>query len=194
MLGGRPIGPDSQDLVATLYDPRKLQVRVEVPVTKFQYVRHGHPVEVEIEDVLPGKILTGTVLYDTRLANVARNSVPVKVSLPDDPPEQLRPEMIASVRFQAPPRKGGPETEAVRRTVVPRRLLVLDGEQVRVWVVDAVTGRAEQRAIELARGERDRTGESVEVATGLQPTDKLIATGLEQLKPGLRVKVVGEER
>jgi hypothetical protein len=143
---------------------------------------------------LPGKVLTGTVLYDTRLANVARNSVPVKVSLPDDPPEQLRPEMIASVRFKAPPRKDAPRAESVRRTVVPRRLLVTEGEQVRAWVVDAVTGRAEQRAIELAPGERNRTGESVEVDSGLQPTDKLIATGLEQLKPGLRVRVVGEER
>jgi hypothetical protein len=57
-----------------------------------------------------------------------------------------------------------------------------------------VTGRAEQQAVELAPGERDRTGESVEVVSGLQPTDKLIATGLEQLTPGLRVKVVGEER
>jgi RND family efflux transporter MFP subunit len=194
VLGGRPTGPNLQDVVATLYDPRHLQVRVEVPVTKFQHVRHGQPVEVEVEDVLPGKVLTGTVLYDTRLANVARNSVPVKVSLPDNPPEQLRPEMIASVRFKAPPRKDAPRAESVRRTVVPRRLLVTEGEQVRVWVVDAVTGRAEQRAIELAPGERNRTGESVEVVSGLQPTDKLIATGLEQLKPGLRVQVVGEER
>lgn len=195
VVGGRPTaGPGSQEVVATLYDPRKLQVRVEVPVTKFQHVRHGQPVTVEVEDVLPGKVLTGTVLYDTRLANVARNSVPVKVSLPDDPPEQLRPEMIASVRFQAPPRKDGPKAESVRRMVVPRRLLVPDGEQVRVWVVGAVSGRAEQRTVELAPGERDRAGETAEIASGLQPTDKLIATGLEQLKPGLRVKVVGEER
>lgn len=194
VMGGRPVGPSSQEVVATLYDPRKLQVRVEVPVTKFQHVRHGHPVEVEVEDVLPGKVLTGTVLYDTRLANVARNSVPVKVSLPDDPPEQLRPEMIASVRFQAPPRKGGPNAEAVRRMVVPRRLLVAEGEQARVWVVNAVTGRAEQRVVELAPSERGRTGESAEVVSGLQPTDKLIATGLERLTPGLRVKVAGDEQ
>jgi len=102
--------------------------------------------------------------------------------------------MIASVRFQAPPRKDGPKAESVRRMVVPRRLLVPDGEQVRVWVVGAVSGRAEQRTVELAPGERDRAGETAEIASGLQPTDKLIATGLEQLKPGLRVKVVGEER
>lgn len=70
----------------TLYDPKKLQVRVEVPVAKFALVRSGQPAEVEVEDVLPGVKIAGTVLYDTHQANVSRNSVPVKVALPDDPP------------------------------------------------------------------------------------------------------------
>ena len=63
-----------------------------------------------------------------------------------------------------------------------------------MWVVDPVTGRAELRAVELAPGEKDRSGETAEVVGGLNPTDKLIATGREQLKPGSRVKVVGEDR
>jgi RND family efflux transporter MFP subunit len=194
VLGGRPAGSAAADVVATLYDPKMLQVRVEVPVTKFQHVRHGQPAVVEVEDVLPGKTLVGTVLYDTRQANVARNSVPVKVALPADPPEQLRPEMIASVRFQAPAQKGVAKGESVRRLVVPRRLLVADGEQVKVWVVDPVRTRAELRSVELAPGERDRTGDATEVVGGLNPSDKLIATGQDRLTPGLRVKVVGEER
>lgn len=194
ILGGPNSGTRHQDAVATLYEPKKLQVRVEVPIGKFPLVRYGQPAIVEVEDVLPGRKLMGTVLYDTHLANIARNSVPVKVALPDDPPEQLRPEMIASVRFQAPASKTGPKSEAVRRLVVPRRLLVSEGEQVRVWVVDQSRNRAELRAVELAPGERERTGETAEVVGGLNPTDKLIATGLDQLKPGLRVTIAGEER
>ena len=64
----------------------------------------------------------------------------------------------------------------------------------RVWIVDPATGRAELRAVELPPGEKERTGETAEVMGGLNPTDKLIATGREQLKPGSRIKVVGEER
>jgi RND family efflux transporter MFP subunit len=194
VVGGKGTVPEHKDAVVTLYEPKKLQVRVEVPIAKFQFVRYGQPAVVEVEDVLPGRKLKGLVLYDTHLANIARNSVPVKVALPDDPPDQLRPEMIASVRFQAAPGKAVPKGEAVRRLVVPRRLLVAEGDQVKVWVVDQARGRAELRAVGLPPGEKDRTGETAEVVGGLNPTDKLIATGLDQVRPGLRVRVAGEDR
>jgi HlyD family secretion protein len=194
VLGGKGTLPEHKDAVVTLYEPSKLQVRVEVPIGKFQFVRYGQPAIVEIEDVLPGRKLIGTVLYDTHFANIARNSVPVKVALPDNPPEQLRPEMIASVRFQAPAQKQPAKGEAVRRVVIPRRLLVLDGDVAKVWIVDQSRGRAELRTIEMASGEKERTGETVEVVGGLNPTDKLIATGIEQMRAGLRVRVTGEDR
>jgi RND family efflux transporter MFP subunit len=194
VVGGKGTFPEHKDAIVTLYDPKRLQVRVEVPVGKFALVRPGQPAEVEVEDVLPGKRIPGTVLYDTHLANVARNSVPVKVALPDDPPPELRPEMIASVRFRALPEAGRPKAEATRRLAVPRRLLVTEGEQVRVWVVDPLAGRADLRAVELAPGEKDRPGETAEVVGGLNPTDKLIGTGREGLRPGQRVRVVGEDR
>jgi RND family efflux transporter MFP subunit len=194
VVGGKDSLPESKGALVTLYDPARLQVRVEVPVAKFALVRQGAPAEVEVEDVLPGKKLRGVVLYDTHQANVSRNSVPVKVELTGDPPPQLRPEMIASVRFLAPPSAGQPKTETARRIIIPRRLLVTDGDRPRVWVIDPVSGRADLRAVDLAPGEKDRPGETAEVAGGLNPTDKLISTGREQLKPGSRVKVVGEDR
>jgi RND family efflux transporter MFP subunit len=193
-VGGKDSLPESKGAVVTLYDPRRLQVRVEVPVAKFALVRRGGPAEVEVEDVLPGRKLAGVVIYDSHLANVSRNSVPVTVELTGVPPAELRPDMIAAVRFLAPPSPGGPKAETTRRLVVPRKLLVTEGDQVRVWVVDPVAGRADLRAVELAPGEKDRQTEAAEVVGGLNPTDKLIATGREQLKPGSRVKVVGEDR
>ena len=165
-----------------------------MPVARFALVKRGAPAEIEVEDVLPGKRLAGVVLYDTHQATVARNSVPVRVSLAGEPPPELRPEMIASVRFLAPPSDGMPKSETARRVVIPRRLLLTDGDQPRVWVVEPASGRAAVRAVELARGEKDRQGDAVEITSGLNPTDKLIATGRELLKPGSRIKVTGEER
>jgi hypothetical protein len=78
--------------------------------------------------------------------------------------------------------------------LVPRRLLLTDSEQVRAWVVDAVAGRAELRAVELAPGEKDRETDTVEVIRGLNASDKLIATGHQVLTPGCRIRVVGEAR
>jgi RND family efflux transporter MFP subunit len=193
IAGGKDSLLDSKGAAVTLYDPKRLQVRVEVPVAKFALVRRGAPAEIEVEDVLPGRKLPGVVLYDAHLANISRNSVPVTVELKGEPPGELRPDMIAAVRFLAPS-AGATKTEGARRVVVPRKLLVTDSEQVRVWVVDPVTSRADLRAIELSPGERDRVGEFAEVVAGLNPTDKLIATGRENLKPRSRIKVVGEER
>ena len=123
-VGGKDSLPESKGAVVTLYDPKQLQVRVEVPVAKFALVRRGGPAEVEVEDVLPGKKLAGVVLYDAHLANVSRNSVPVIVELMGEPPGELRPDMIAAVRFLAPHECGRPEDRdrpaGCRPTEAPR--------------------------------------------------------------------------
>jgi multidrug efflux pump subunit AcrA (membrane-fusion protein) len=191
IMGGKSTAIEHKDAAVTLYDPAKLQVRVEVPINKFALVCNGQPAVIEIEDVLPGVKLNGVVLSDTHLANVARNSVPVKVALPDGPPAQLRPEMIAAVRFLATTSTDAPKTETVRRLIVPRRLVRFEAEQPKIWIVEPLVGRAMLKPIELVPG--PQTGEFVEVVSGLQPTDKLIASGLDQMVPGLRVKIVGEE-
>jgi multidrug efflux pump subunit AcrA (membrane-fusion protein) len=194
IMGGKNTVGEHKESALTLYDPAKLQVRVEVPITKFQFVQNGQPAIVEIEDVLPGKKLQGIVLYDTHFANVARNSVPVKVALPDHSPPQLRPEMIASVRFISPKKETAPRQQAIERLIVPRRLIQWEGDQARVWVVDQLTGTAIIKTIVLAPGEKDRTEETVELLSGLLPTDKLITSGTEQLKPHQRVSITGEDR
>lgn len=217
LLGGRAPGQGMTESILTLYDPLQLQVRVEVPNNKFALVRYGQPAIVEVEDVLPGQRLQGQVLYDTHQANIARNSVPVKVALPEPVPaallalatptplgplvwgwhqqaqglEKLRPEMIASVRFLAPPTKATAKGGQVRRSFIPRRLVRGEGAQAQVWIVDALTQRAELRQVTLATAS---AGEWVEVKEGLQPTDKVISSGTEGLQPGERVKVVGEEQ
>lgn len=194
IMGGKNTVGEHKESAVTLYDPVRLQVRVEVPITKFQFVQNGQPAIVEIEDVLPGKKLQGTVLYDTHYANVARNSVPVKVALPDHSPHQLRPEMIASVRFISPKKEAVPKQQAVERLIVPRRFIQWEGDQARVWVVDQLSGTAITKTIMLASGEKDRTEEMVDLVSGLLPTDKLITSGTEQLKPNQRVTISGEDR
>lgn len=192
--GGKNTTGEQKASAVTLYDPAKLQVRVEVPITKFQFVRNGQPAIIELEDVLPGKKLEGKVLYDTHFANIARNSVPVKVALPENASPQLRPEMIASVRFLSPKTEAKPKQQSVDRMIVPRKLIVWEGEQGKVWVVDQLRGTAITKLIVLAAGEKEKTGETVEVQSGLLPTDKLIASGIEQLKPDQRVTINGEDR
>jgi hypothetical protein len=106
------------------------------------------------------------------------------------PQERLRPDMIARVRILAPPsptlEKGG----EVMRILVPRRLVVKEGTETSIWLVDQAAGRAVLRPVVLGAGQQ---AEIVEIAQGLQPSDKLIVTGRETLQPGQRVRIVGEE-
>lgn len=194
IVGGKDSVPESKGAVVTLYDPKSLQVRVEVPVNKFSFVRRGGTAEVELEDVLPGKKLTGEIIYDANLANISRNSVPVMVRLIGEVPIELRPDMIAAVRFQSPRFNTDVQSEATKQMLIPRKLLVMDGDRTSVWAVDPIARRAVLKTIELAAGEKDRNSEQVAISSGLNPTDKLIATNRERLQPGLRIDVVGEER
>jgi len=192
IMGGQSSATEHRDVAVVLYDPNKLQVLVEVPVAKFGLVRNGQPAVIELDDVLPGLKIPATVLADTHLANKARNSVPVKVALPEPPPIVLRPDMIASVRFLALPSETKTPKEQVRRLIVPRKLVRFDGDKASVWIVSH-RNRAEMRTLEVPPGTQNSTSEVVEVIGQLQPTDRIIVSGQDQLRSGQRVKVTGEE-
>jgi multidrug efflux pump subunit AcrA (membrane-fusion protein) len=80
MVGTRNPTSGQPDSIVTLYNPDELQVRVEVPIDKFQLVRPGQPALIEV-DVVPGERLPGVVLYDTHETDIQRNTVRVKVGL-----------------------------------------------------------------------------------------------------------------
>jgi HlyD family secretion protein len=169
--------------VALLYDPRSVQARVDVRLEDVGRVETGMKVRVE-SAVVPGKTVAGTVLVVTSQADVQKNTLPVKVALPDPPP-QLRPDMLVRVTFLAPPRPATTGATPAVRLLVPRSL-VRDGM---VWVADRVHGRAELRPVTLGRTD----GDLVEVTAGLDASDKLIAGGRDGLTAGQRITVTGED-
>jgi multidrug efflux pump subunit AcrA (membrane-fusion protein) len=221
MVGVRSQAAGTMDSLITLYDPEHLQVRAEVPIDKFQLVRPDQPATVEV-DVLPGRRLAGVVLYDTHETDIQRNTVRVKVGLHQYPSrafswpyglpgcgasqaacialntalgeflaplEMLRPGMIAKVRVLSPPTPQQESGGEILRIFIPRRLIIAEGGQSQVWIVDQAAGRAVLRAVVLGSG---RHGDRVEIAQGLQPSDKLIVSGRETLRPGQRVRVTEE--
>lgn len=234
MVGLKSVSAEHFESLVELYDPARLQVRVEVPLDKFRHVQPLQPAVIEV-DALPGKRLPGVVLYDTHQADITRNTVQVKVGLvrfdgPDmaavssmvcgsmsgikpiehavcaallaaagqchKPQEVLRPGMIASVRIFSPLREAS-ATLASGETLqiwVPRKLVLDEDGQAAVWVVDQAANRAVIRRITLGRDySRGDADALVEVTAGLHPSDKLIVAGRENLRPGQRIRVTGEE-
>lgn len=138
--------PHSSHIVH-LYDPKRLQVRVDVPLADASQIRVGQSCEVVV-DVLPDNVFQGEVTRITHEADLQKNTLQVKVRVLN-PAEILKPEMLTRVRFvggdaatpvngQAPgaapddnPIEGARHVLNTNRVRVPEDCL--DGESV--WVV-----------------------------------------------------------
>lgn len=84
--------------VVQLFDPKSLQVRTDVPLADAGRLAIGQSAEIQV-DSLPGVIIRGHILRLVQQADIAKNTLQVKVLL-DDPPTGLVPDMLARVKIQ----------------------------------------------------------------------------------------------
>ncbi|MFM9996902.1 MAG: efflux RND transporter periplasmic adaptor subunit [Phycisphaerales bacterium] len=183
-----------------LYDPSKLQVRVDIPLADAAKVGVGHRAEVTTE-ALPDSVFRGVVTRRMDEANIQKNTVQVKVAI-ENPTPVLRPEMLARVRFY-PPRPGGtgatlpaggdgaPGLRAgTGRVFVARDALhhVSDG-RAHAWVVDRRSDTASLRTVTLGGTVMDGW---IEALSGLNAGDRVIVDGSDRIREGSRVRVAGE--
>lgn len=188
VVGIDPHSEKGSSAVATLYDPAKLQVRVDVRLEDIPQVRDSQRVRIETASVPKG--LEGQVVAITSVADIQKNTLQVKVAV-DNPPDLIRPEMLAQVTFLAPEQQQPASDEHDRLRVLVPRQLVSGGEgDAHVWVADLATKTAQRRAVTLGTA---GTEELVEVVSGLTPTDKLISGGRESLTGGERIQVTAED-
>ena len=178
--------------VARLYDPKRLQVRVDVPLADASHVGVGHAAKVVV-GVLPDRTFDGVVTRVVHEADIQRNTVQFKVAIKDPSPD-LKPEMLARVRFYAPVRQTGAATTEAHRDQVfaPGRLLRREGQAADavVWIVDKGHGTAVRRTITVGEA---RHGDWVAVTGGLNPGDVLISGDTSSLSDGERVRIVDED-
>ncbi len=174
--------------VLSLYDPKHLQVRVDVPLVDAGKISVGQDCEVSVE-VLPDRAFQGTVTRVLHEANIQKNTLEVKVAL-KEPDPKLRPEMLARVRFLAKPdlctEKSG------QRLFVPEGAVRGSGGNALTWIVrdfDGNGGTAHGVAIKPGTV---KTSGWVDVLDGLQPGDLVITGSVAELKNGKKVRIVGE--
>jgi RND family efflux transporter MFP subunit len=172
-----------------LYDPKRLQVRVDVPLADAAKVSVGQKAKVVV-GVLPDRTFDGEITRVVPQADIQRNTLQVKVRITNPAPE-LRPEMLARVRFADALAGSKPATTSSSQQVfIPESMLKTQPDgTAEVWVVDRGRGVADVRTITLGDG---RAGGWVAVREGLQPGDQLIAGDTSTLSPGHRVRIVGE--
>ncbi len=187
VMGLEHTAGQSSSTVVEMYDPQRLQVRADVRLEDVPLVRQGQ--RVEIETPSSAEKIQGRVLQATSTANIQKNTLEVKVELLD-PPAAVRPDMLVAATFLAPESERSPDEQTPRESIfIPERFVQTGASGATVWVVGA-SDVAEQRSITVGQAKR---GELIEVRSGLTVTDKLIASGLEQLTPGERLVVTGED-
>ncbi|MBI1903396.1 MAG: efflux RND transporter periplasmic adaptor subunit [Planctomycetia bacterium] len=173
--------------VVTLYQPDRIQARVDVRFEDLPRVQSGQPVLIEnaaLEHPVPGK-----VLFITASTNIQKNTVEVKV-VPDHCPELLRPDMLMDVTFLAAERPAGTAKPTEQtRIFVPTQLVEVGEDGSYVWVADQTAGVARHVKIQTGR----KSGELIEVASGLQMTSRLIVEGRNGLKEGQRIRVTRDD-
>ncbi len=97
---GDTIYADSKREIASLYDPKKLQVWVDVNQRDASGLHIGQPVEIAL-DAEPGKVFSGRVSRILPRASLPKNTVQAKISL-DALSPNFRPDMSVKVTFLNP--------------------------------------------------------------------------------------------
>lgn len=190
LVGLDPLGQLDSSTVISMYDPKMLQVRVDVRLEDVPNVQIGQPTTIETAALK--KPLQGEVLWVTTRADIQKNTLQVKVAI-HDPADVITPEMLGQVTFLAPRQAVAESHEKQQplRMMIPGQLVSGADSSSSVWVVDPTGKIARQVTIQLGRAKTDQL---VEVTSGLTPTDKLIVGGRESLAEGSRIRIAGEDQ
>ena len=182
-------------VIASLYDPGALQVRVDVPIAEAGKLRAGQPARISTA-MLPNTHFDGRVTRIVGLADLQRNTLQAKVAIAKPDP-RMRPDVLCRVEFWsmagAGPEPHGAATGSAHHSLwIPEGALA-DSTQARqdVWVVDPLMLTAQQRAIML--GPESRPGYR-RVASGLRANEAVVIGTARDLKNGCRVRITAKEQ
>ncbi|HMN95709.1 MAG TPA: efflux RND transporter periplasmic adaptor subunit [Phycisphaerales bacterium] len=185
--------------VVRIYDPEKLQVRVDVPLADSARIAPGTRAAVTVE-ALPEETFTGVVTRVVPEASIQRNTLQFKVLL-DRPSPLLKPEMLARVRFHAESGASMPAEGRAGRAaaggpllLVPMSAIVPRGDSGgHAWVVDRAGDTPVARLREVGTAPSGVDG-YVGVTRGLRITDRVVLEGPNgaRLRDGARLRILGE--
>lgn len=180
-------GHDGSTII-TMYRPDMLQIRVDTRFEDIPKVSLGQ--KVEIGNPALSSPLMGTVLFISSEADIQKNTLQVKVAIPD-PPEVFKPEMLVDVTFLAPdlPDKDE-ETGSTIRLYIPQQLIQNDATGPYLWIADQSEGIAIKSRITV--GATSANG-LIELLAGASVSSRIISSSVEGMMDGTRIRVTDED-
>lgn len=172
---GEKVGFDA--MMIGIVDLTQLEVAAQASLADIAKITPGMPARVQIEG-LPDRPFEGKVERINPSAEAGTRSINVYVSLKNED-SILKAGMFARVRLTM---------EAERDAIsLPVSAVRGDGTQTFVWVL--VANRLERRAV--TTGTRDDRAHLIEILSGVQPSDDVLATKFDNLQHGQPARIKG---
>jgi RND family efflux transporter MFP subunit len=150
-----------------------LRLYVSVPEVYSRAARSGAPATLTLDE-FPDQTFHGTLVRNANAIDVASRTLLVEVDV-DNPTGQLLPGAYVFVHLKLP--------DQTRSVTIPSNTLIFRKEGLQVGLVR--NGTAELVPVKISRD----YGNSIEILSGLQPTDAVIVDPSDSLVAGMSVRV-----
>ncbi len=161
----------------SVVDLSRLEVQAQAAVSDITQVAVGANAEVEIEG-LADRTFPGRVERINPSAEPGSRTINLYVGLNNEN-ALLKAGMFARVRL-----RGKQEREV---PALPASAIQLDAGQTVVWTI--ADGKVVKRLVTVGR--RDERAQFVEIVSGVDTADRIIATKFDNLRDGLAARIVG---
>jgi RND family efflux transporter MFP subunit len=155
----------------------KLRVYVAVPEVDSLAAQTGAKATLTLDE-FPGETFQGTIVRNSDSIDPASRTLNVEVDV-DNAQSRIKTGAYVFVHLK----KAQPSQASSHSLTIPANTLIFRSEGLRVGVIR--NGRAELAPITIGRD----FGATVEVVTGLQPTDQVIVNPSDSLTSGSQVRV-----
>ncbi len=156
--------------IVTIVDHSTIKLDFTVPETYLPALKAGLQIAATAA-AFPGETFRGTIATIDPLLDPVTRSVTARAILPN-PDLRLRPGMLMTVDIKSPARQA---------LTVPELAVIGEGSGAYVWRVDA-----ESEAVRVPVKAGSRRDGRVEIVSGLNPGDRIVAEGTVKLRgPGL---------
>src|SRR5580693_7044102 len=152
---------------------RTLRVYVAVPEVYSRAARSGAAAKLTLDE-FPNQTFRGTLVRNSNAIDTASRTLLVEVDV-DNPAGQLLPGAYVFVHLKLP--------DQTRSVTIPSNTLIFRKEGLQVGLVS--NGKVELVPVKISRD----YGNSVEIASGLQPTDAVIVDPSDSLVAGMPVRL-----
>jgi RND family efflux transporter MFP subunit len=152
---------------------RKLRLYVSVPEVYSRAARSGAPATLTLDE-FPGQTFHGILVRNANSIDIASRTLLVEIEV-DNPTGQLLPGAYVFVHIKLP--------DETRSVTIPSNTLIFRKEGLQVGLVR--NGKADLVPVKISRD----YGNTVEIVSGLQPTDAVIVDPSDSLVAGLSVRL-----